>query len=1015
MTPHGSRPFRWVVVCGALLILAIAVGTATMIGHFRDRAIANSERELENTVSLLARHFDQQFEDLETIQSSLIDYMHAAGINSPDDYERKMSGRDVHLMLETKLSGLSYIGGLNLFDQNGTLINSSGFWPVPEVNVADRNYFKEFKFNPRSAAILVEPAYSRVTGAWTIILARKLVGPNGEFLGSIGRGVEPAYFEKFFSSLALGEGGAITMFHRDGTLLARHPSIEPIIGRNFKTGPLFQNVLSKASYGTTRLLSQLDGRDRLAAAQVLKRIPIVVAVTTTVSAALADSQQQTRFLVGMAGLFALVIFVMLLMIVRQLSQDHKTSRRKLAQEKQRLDIALNNMTQGLLLFDAAGRIVFCNRRYIEMYGLSRDVVTPGCSFRDLMAHRRDTGSFRGDVDDFCERVLHDLAVEQTTQIVIETVDGRSIQVVNEPLATGGWVVTHEDITERRKAESKLEKTQRLLNGVIEHMPAILSVKDVRTRTYLIVNQAASLLFGLRSEQMIGKTAHQLFEQSQSEYFDGHDSDAIRSGGISVVHEHTVTNRCRDTRVLTTTKLTIPDEAGAPEYLISFSEDITERRQAEAKISHLAHHDVLTGLANRMLLRERLETALSSGRQGVVQAVFYVDIDHFKSINDTFGHAMGDELLKAVAGRMSRCVSDVDTIARLGGDEFIIFLTSLKDASEAERFAQKILEIVGEPVQIGDRIIDVDLSIGISIAPNDATSSDQLLANADAALYEAKAAGRGRYCFFKREFDTKIKNKRILELNLRAALAKDEIEIHYQPIINLRDGRINGCEALLRWRHPEQGTISPADFIPVAEATGLINQLGDWVLNKACAEAATWPGDIRLAVNVSPIQFRSQTLALKVAAALASSGLSAGRLELEITEAVLIGDDEAALAMLHELREIGVRIALDDFGTGYSSLSYLQRFPFDKIKIDRCFIKDIAEPDGSSCIVQAVVNIAAARHMTTTAEGAETQQQRDILRQLGCTEMQGFLYSPAVPAAELARLLLARRDRAAGAT
>jgi FOG: EAL domain len=306
------------------------------------------------------------------------------------------------------------------------------------------------------------------------------------------------------------------------------------------------------------------------------------------------------------------------------------------------------------------------------------------------------------------------------------------------------------------------------------------------------------------------------------------------------------------------------------------------------------------------------------------------------------------------------------------------------------------------------LVTTDASIGIALAPQDGTELVELLKNADLALYAAKADGRRTYRFFNPGMDARVKALRILELDLRQAIADGGFELHYQPLVSLADNRVTGCEALLRWRHPKRGMISPAEFIPVAEETGLINPLGEWVLITACTEAALWPDHVKVAVNVSPVQFRSQAFALKVAAALAISGLPAHRLELEITETVLIRDDEAALVMLHQLRALGVRIALDDFGTGYSSLSYLQRFPFDKIKIDRSFIKDIAEPDGSACIVQAIVNIAAARHMTTTAEGVETQQQLDALRNLGCNEMQGYLYSAAMPAAEIFQLFLSCR-------
>jgi diguanylate cyclase (GGDEF)-like protein len=387
------------------------------------------------------------------------------------------------------------------------------------------------------------------------------------------------------------------------------------------------------------------------------------------------------------------------------------------------------------------------------------------------------------------------------------------------------------------------------------------------------------------------------------------------------------------------------------------------------------------------------------------AVLYIDIDEFKSVNDTLGHSVGDELLKGVADRLRGCLRQTDLVARLGGDEFAIIQTALRQPSDPTELVTRVYEAIRAPFECAGHLLTTDASIGIALAPEDGANLDQLLKSADLAMYEAKADGRRTYRFFRPGMDARVRSLRALEFDLRQAIADGGFEIHYQPLVNLQDNRVTGCEALLRWRHPRLGMISPAEFIPVAEDTGLINQLGEWVLNKACAQAATWPGHIKVAINVSPIQFRSQTLALKVAAALAASSLPANRLELEITEAILIRDDEAALTMLHQLRELGVRIALDDFGTGYSSLSYLQRFPFDKIKIDRSFIRGIAEPTGSAYIVRAVVDIAEARSMTTTAEGVETEQELQILRDLGCTEMQGYLFSPALPAEKIAELLL----------
>jgi diguanylate cyclase (GGDEF)-like protein len=453
--------------------------------------------------------------------------------------------------------------------------------------------------------------------------------------------------------------------------------------------------------------------------------------------------------------------------------------------------------------------------------------------------------------------------------------------------------------------------------------------------------------------------------------------------------------------------------------VATHEDITERRRAEERITHLAHYDALTDLPNRALFRDQLAHELTRVVRGQHCAVIYIDIDEFKSINDTLGHPIGDELLKSVAKRLRDSVRACDVVARLGGDEFAIVQTDVHSQADIVELVTRLFDAIREPFEcLGHRLL-TDASIGIALAPRDGTDLDQLLKNADLAMYSAKADGRRTYRFFEPEMDARIQARRILELDLRQAIDNDGFvaggfEIYYQPLLRLSDDAITGCEALLRWRHPERGLISPSEFIPVAEEIGVISQLGEWVLSTACNEAASWPGQIRLAVNVSPVQFRSQLLALKVASALAASGLAPERLELEITEAVLIRDDEIALGILHRLRALGVRIALDDFGTGYSSLSYLQRFPFDKIKIDRCFVTDIAETQGSSSIVQAVVNIATSRNMSTTAEGVETEAQKDLLRKLGCTEMQGYLFSAAKPATEVRALIDAHRQMIAAA-
>jgi diguanylate cyclase (GGDEF)-like protein len=445
--------------------------------------------------------------------------------------------------------------------------------------------------------------------------------------------------------------------------------------------------------------------------------------------------------------------------------------------------------------------------------------------------------------------------------------------------------------------------------------------------------------------------------------------------------------------------------------VSTHDDITERQQAQARIVHMAHHDALTDLPNRLLLRERLEQELLRVRRGSKLAVLYLDLDHFKGVNDTLGHSTGDELLKAVAARLRGCVRESDIIARLGGDEFAVVQTNLEHPTEAAMLAQRLRdEVTKAPFDLDGHQIVVDLSIGIALSPDDGTDCDQLLRSADMALYGAKTDGRGTCRFFEPEMDARMKARRTLEVDLRKALANGEFELYYQPVINLEHEAISGCEALLRWNHPDRGLISPAHFIPVAEETGLIVPIGEWVLRHACAEAATWPRDIKVAVNLSPVQFKNQPLAQVVIGALAASGLRSDRLELEITESALLQNNNATLHTLHQLRDVGVRIAMDDFGTGYSSLRYLRSFPFDKIKIDRSFVKDLSIGDDALAIVQAIISLANGLSMTTTAEGVETEQQVQRLRAIGCVEMQGYLFSAAKPPAELRRLFAQRVER-----
>jgi diguanylate cyclase (GGDEF)-like protein len=549
---------------------------------------------------------------------------------------------------------------------------------------------------------------------------------------------------------------------------------------------------------------------------------------------------------------------------------------QLSTQNRRIDTAINNMVQGFLMFDAAERVIVCNDRFIEMYGLSREIVKPGCSFLTLMRHRAATGLLKTDPDQFRAELVAELSKGEIVKGVISTADGRDIFITNKPMLGGGWTVTHEDISERRRAE--------------------------------------------------------------------------------------------------------------------------------AKISHMAMHDGLTDLPNRHLFGEQVEYRFTQLGRDQRFAILCLDLDRFKDVNDTLGHPFGDKLLEQIGARLRNCVRQSDSVARLGGDEFAVLQGSLTELAETAALAARIVDTIGAPFDLDGHQVVIGVSIGIAVAPTDATDTVQLLKAADLALYRAKADGRGAYRFFEAAMDQRMQARRALELDLRNALAKDEFVLHYQPLVNLQTEQICGFEALIRWNHPERGMILPADFIPFAEETALIVPIGEWVLRTACEEASKWPSDVRIAVNLSAVQFRTPNLYEVVGNVLSRSGLAAARLELEITESALLLNQESTIVTLRQLRALGVRIAMDDFGTGHSSLSYLRCFPFDKIKIDCSFIHDLSTKTDSRAIIRAVAQLASSLGMETTAEGIEKQEELEYLKGMGCTEGQGYFFSKAQPAKGVHALL-----------
>ena len=509
-------PVLWLTLCGGLLVAAIFVGTIMMAGEFRERALLNSERELENTVLLLARHFDQQFEDSDTLADDVISRLQISGIASEKEFRKHVGSSEAHEILRSKAGVLSYLGDISIFDSNGDMISWSRPLPAPPLNISERAYFKSFKFDSRSPSVLTESVRSYLTGNLNSVIAHRLRGEDGVFLGVMTRRINPANYEKFFASVALGTGATISMFHADGTMLARYPHVGEMIGKNFSTAPLLQRVRERGTQQTLRVQSPVDQTARLGSAAPLAHYSGVVAATNTVAAALADWREQTRFLVVAATLAAAVIALILFLIIKQITRQSREAQHRLEAERSRLDTALNNMIQGLVTFDASARLVTFNRRYVEMHDLSGDIVKPGCHFRDLMQHRKDNGSFDGDVDAFCSLVMRNVARGQVTHSVMQCQDGRAFLAVSRPLADGGWVATMEDITERLNLEQERDRNYAFLSQIIDHIPSQITVKDVHDRRYLLVNRVAEAQFGISRDLIIGKTAFDLFPKPAAE-------------------------------------------------------------------------------------------------------------------------------------------------------------------------------------------------------------------------------------------------------------------------------------------------------------------------------------------------------------------------------------------------------------------------------------------------------------------------------------------------------------------
>jgi diguanylate cyclase (GGDEF)-like protein len=797
---------------------------------------------------------------------------------SAGDTREALRSRAAADLLQSNGRLLSGADSLLLIDANGQAAATSRGWQPGDDRAGGDFSLQDFFRQLRAGASLAvsRPRQAADSGKWSALLGRRIEDAKGRFAGVAAADISLAELEDFYR-VAMPVHRTISLIRPDGTILLRYPHQSDVVGRKIPARSPFYAAEGEGPYFESDFT---DGTDVVALSRPLRGLPLIVETLVSVDEVLAGWRSQRRWMMlGGMGFCAGVIALIWLFA----AQLHRLAARntQLDDARRQLDVAISNVSQGICFFDGQQRLMVCNRRLGEIYRLPRWATRPGISFPDMMD---ELFSVYGPSNITRDGMLawrdRNARSGEPQNFLFEFTDGRTVAVHERPMPDGGWVATHEDITERRRAEDQ--------------------------------------------------------------------------------------------------------------------------------ISFMARHDALTGLPNRSLLVERIELARAGAGREPGFALLFLDLDRFKAVNDTLGHAAGDELLMEVAERLRGTVREGDTVARLGGDEFVVLQLNLKTLQDAAVLAERIIAAIVAPYSIGGNEVLIGVSIGIDIATSDCLDSQDILRNADMAMYCSKSEGCGIYRFFEADMDAQVQKRHVMERDLRCALEREEFLLHYQAIVDGRSGRPCGFEALLRWNHPARGLVEPLDFIPVAEETGLIVQIGEWAMRQACRDAARWPDDLHVAVNLSAVQFRTADLVGMVRDALAVAGLAAERLELEVTETVLLHGNARNLAVMHEFRASGIGIAMDDFGVGYSSLGYLRQFPFQRVKIDRSFVKDIAHSREAASVVRAILGLCRDLGIKTTAEGVETAEQLAVLLADGGMEMQGYLFSRPKPASMLGAMLAGGR-------
>ncbi len=958
-------------------------------GVERNRAIADAEARAANVTLVYEEHLDSLFLDLD--HSLLL--LRALYEKDPARFDLKYWVQKAGLISSTVIR-------FNLVDSDGYVTQTTADYDGPPVYLGDRTQFLVPAGSDQDVLRISAVVSGRVRAGALITVVRRLQGEDGTFAGVIIATVDPDALVKFFGTAQLGGQGSLSLRNSDLTILAAQGLSKGLVGEKLST-PALESGLKKGNTGSYWGGTLLDGISRLVTFRRSESLPLVLVAGITENEIFAAFWRQRMIYRGMAAVLTLLLVAAVawdLGRLFRLDEAHR-SREELIE---RFQSATENMPQGLSMFDKEQRLVAYNGKYLELYRLPADEYHLGLTLKEFLEKRKASGGLSEEVEDY----LTNMRARHESGAALQSIDtianGRIIHIVSHLKADGGWVSTHEDVTDRRHAEKELLDVKNFLDTIIQNIPMPILIKDARTRKVLLVNRAYTLLHALQQEKIIGASIPELFPEALASRIAADDAEALNSESGKSSVEFFIDTPEQGRRAVLVERFVVCDDKGGPEYIISLVQDVTDRKNNEAKINQLARYDPLTGLSNRSLFREQLEELLARERDGGTPfAVFMLDLDRFKQVNDAHGHHIGDALLKAVAKRIRGSIRENDVAARLGGDEFALIALGGRDElrSRAEVLAERLIQILCAPFNIEERQLNIGCSIGVALLGEHGEHSDQLLRSADLALYKAKNSGRKQYCFYSEDLKAEADRRNELENDLRQAIWRDEFELHYQPVIASATGHAVAVEALLRWRHPTRGLVSPDQFIPLAEESGLIVRLGEWVLGTACRDAKSMPGDIKVAVNISPLQFSGSNLVDATVSALAGADLPARRLEVEVTETVLLRDCQQNLETLRQLKNLGVSIALDDFGVGYSSLSYLTSFPFDKIKIDKSFIAKVGRPE-TGAVITSIVQLAKTLKLSICAEGVETAAQFADIRDQGVELCQGYLFGRPAPLAAL---------------